>query len=395
MQISPETQLFIRQHQTDDMRILALQGRKYPNVDMPTAITQIAGRQVAAEKIPSWKEINDIWYPKHLSLEQCSSEVTAHYKATLLKGDSLTDLTGGFGIDCSFLAAKFQSVTYVERQKDLCEIAIHNFPILNLKHIDVRNEDGVDYLNAMSPVDCIFLDPARRNGHGGKTVAISDCEPNVAELEELLLKKGKRVMIKLSPMLDLTLALKELQSVQEVHIISANNECKELLLILGQTPADEIPIHCINLYTKGMQKEQRFVFTREEEQRSKCSYTNTLENYLYEPNASLLKAGAFRIITSAFPVKKLHPNSHLYTSDTLIGNFPGRIFHIVNQCSFNKKEIKKGLADLKKANITVRNFPATVAELRKRTKLMEGGNTYLFASTLNDEQKVLVRCEKV
>ena len=202
-------------------------------------------------------------------------------------------------------------------------------------------------------------------------------------------------MIKLSPMLDLTLALKELQSVQEVHIISANNECKELLLILGQTPADEIPIHCINLYTKGMQKEQRFVFTREEEQRSKCSYTNTLENYLYEPNASLLKAGAFRIITSAFPVKKLHPNSHLYTSDTLIGNFPGRIFHIVNQCSFNKKEIKKGLADLKKANITVRSFPATVAELRKRTKLMEGGNTYLFASTLNDEQKVLVLCEKV
>ena len=395
MQISPETQLFIRQHQTDDIRILALQGRKYPNVDMPTAITQIAGRQVAAEKIPSWKEINDIWYPKHLSLEQCSSEVTAHYKATLLKGDSLTDLTGGFGIDCSFLAAKFQSVTYVERQKDLCEIAIHNFPILNLKHIDVRNEDGVDYLNAMSPVDCIFLDPARRNEHGGKTVAISDCEPNVAKLEGLLLSKANRIMIKLSPMLDLSQALKELPHTQEVHIISVNNECKELLLLLGQTAPEEIPVHCVNLSTKGEQEKQLFVFTREQEQHSECSYTDTLGNYLYEPNASLLKAGAFRSIAAAYSVKKLHPNSHLYTSETQIEGFPGRTFRIINRCSLNKKEIKENLSDLKKANITVRNFPATVAELRKRIKLAEGGDTYLFASTLNDGQKILIRCGKV
>ena len=195
MQISPETQLFIREHQTDDVRALALQARKYPNVDMPTAITQIAGRQVAAEKIPSWSDMDDIWYPKHLSLEQCSSEVTARYKATLLKGNSLTDLTGGFGI------------------------AAHNFPILNLNHINVKNEDGVSYLQAMSPVDCIFLDPARRNEHGGKTVAISDCEPDVAELEELLLNKAGQVMVKLSPMLDLSLALKELQHVQKVNII--------------------------------------------------------------------------------------------------------------------------------------------------------------------------------
>ena len=375
MQISPETQLFIREHQTDDVRVLALQARKYPNVDMPTAITQIAGRQVAAEKIPSWRDTNDIWYPKHLSLEQCSSEVTARYKATLLKGNSLT-------------------ATYVERQQELCEIAAHNFPILNLNHINVKNEDGVSYLQAMSPVDCIFLDPARRNEHGGKTVAISDCEPDVAKLEELLLNKAGQVMVKLSPMLDLSLALKELQHVQEVHIISANNECKELLLILGQASVEEISIHCINLHTRRTQEEQHFVFTREQEQCSECNYTDTLENYLYEPNASLLKAGAFRSITSAFPVKKLHPNSHLYTSDVLIENFPGRAFHIISQCSLNKKELKEGLGDLKKANITVRNFPATVAELRKRIKLSEGGDTYLFASTLNNGQKVLIRCEK-
>lgn len=398
MQISPETQAFIREHQADDVRTLALQSRKYPDVDMPTAITQIAGRQVAAEKIPSWKEIEDIWYPKHLSLEQCSSEITARYKASLLarlpQKESFADLTGGFGIDCSFLAAGFKSATYVERQEDLCEIAAHNFPILSLDQVNVRNEDGVSYLEAMSPVDCIFLDPARRNEHGGKTVAISDCEPNVAELEDLLLSKASSVMVKLSPMLDLSLALKELQHTREVHIISVNNECKELLLLLGQSLSEntvEIPIHCINLSTKG---EQHFAFSREQEQRSECTYTNTLGTYLYEPNASLLKAGAFRSISAAYSLKKLHPNSHLYTSETLIENFPGRTFRITNQYSFNKKEIKEGLSDLKKANITVRNFPATVAELRKRTKLTEGGDTYLFASTLNDGQKVLIRCEK-
>ena len=394
MQISPETQLFIRKHQSDDIRALALQAKKYPNVDMPTAITQIAGRQVAVEKIPSWKEIEDIWYPKHLSLEQCSSEITARYKASLLQGESLTDLTAGFGIDCSFLASNFKSATYVERQEELCEIATHNFPLLHLNHITVRNEDGIAYLQAMSPVDCIFLDPARRNEHGGKTVSIADCEPNVAELEDLLLSKASRIMIKLSPMLDLSLALKELRHTQEVHILSVNNECKELLLLLGQNPPAEVPIHCVNLFTKGEQEEQHFVFTREQEQRSECAYTDALGNYLYEPNASLLKAGAFRSTATAYPVKKLHPNSHLYTSDTLISGFPGRIFRIVNQCSFNKKEIKESLADLKKANLTVRNFPATVAELRKRINLAEGGDTYLFASTLNNGQKILIRCEK-
>lgn len=394
MQISPETQLFIRKHQSDDVRDLALQAKKYPDVDMPTAITQIAGRQIAAEKIPSWKEIEDIWYPRHLSLEQCSSEITARYKASLLQGESLTDLTAGFGIDCSFLATGFTSATYVERQEELCEIAAHNFPILNLNHITVRNEDGIAYLKEMSPVDCLFLDPARRNEHGGKTVAISDCEPDVAELEELLLSKANRVMVKLSPMLDLSLALKELEHTQEVHIISVNNECKELLLLLRQEPPKEVPIHCVNLFTKGTQEEQHFVFTREQEQHNECIYTDRLGSYLYEPNTSLLKAGAFRSITVAYPVKKLHPNSHLYTSDVLISDFPGRVFRIVNRCSFNKKEIKESLAGLKKANITVRNFPATVAELRKRINLTEGGDTYLFASTLNNGQKVLIRCEK-
>ena len=395
MQISPETQLFIREHSSDDVRALALQAKKYPDIDMPTAITQIAGRKVAAEKIPSWWEIEKIWYPKHLSLEQCSSEITARYKARLLQGDSLTDLTGGFGIDCSFLATGFKSATYVERQEELCEIAAHNFPVLNLNHINIKNEDGVTYLQVMSPVDCLFLDPARRNEHGGKTVAISDCEPNVAELEELLLQKANRVMIKLSPMLDLSLALKELKQTQEVHILSVNNECKELLLVLErgkELVPEEIPIHCINL--TASQKVQKLLFTRQQEKEHTCPYTPTLKTYLYEPNASILKAGAFRSVSSIYNVEKLHPNSHLYTSDEYIQDFPGRKFRITDSSSLNKKELKKLIGTEKKANLTVRNFPASVAELRKRLKLAEGGDIYLFATTLADEKKLLIACKQ-
>ncbi len=341
MYISSETRLFIREHSTDDVRTLALQSKKYPDVDMPVAITQIAGRQIAAEKIPSWKKIEDIRYPKHLSLEQCSSEITAYYKAGLLQGDSLTDLTGGFGVDCSFLAEKFKSVTYVERQEELCGIAAHNFPILGLNHINVKNEDGIAHLKAMSPVDCIFLDPARRNEHGGKAVAISDCEPDVAALEGLLLNKAKQVMVKLSPMLDLSLALRELQQTQEVHIISVNNECKELLLILGQTipPRNQNPL-CQPLPPKESKKNNTLHSPVNRSNAANATTQISLDEYLYEPNASLLKAGAFKACHPLFPIRKLHPNSHLYTSDTLIDNFPGRIFRIVNQCSFNKKKAK-------------------------------------------------------
>lgn len=390
-QLSQSTIEFIRAHSRDDVRLLALQAPRYSDVDMPAAIVQIAGRQAAANKIPSWQSIEELWYPRHLSMEQCSSEITAQYKSTLADGETLTDLTGGFGIDCAFMASRFRKVSYVERQEELCEIAKHNFPLLGLKHITVYNEDGVAHLQKMEPVDCIFIDPARRNEHGGKTIAISDCEPDVEELEELLLSKGKQIIIKLSPMLDLTLALKNMKHVREVHVISVNNECKELLLIIGNEPSLLIPIHCINLTPK---EKQTFTFTREGELTSECLYTKELGKYLYEPNASILKAGAFRSIASRYEVKKLHPNSHLYTSDLWIENFPGRSFLITGQCSFNKKEIKETIGELKKANITVRNFPATVAEIRKRTKLSDGGEVYLFATTLSNEQKVFIRCSK-
>ncbi|EJX08280.1 hypothetical protein EVA_03601 [gut metagenome] len=391
MQLSLQTQSFIREHQRDDVRTLALQSAKYPDVDMPVAITQIAGYQMAAEKIPSWSAMEGVWYPKHISLEQCSSEITARYKATLVEGDSLTDLTGGFGIDCSFLAMRFRRVTYVERQEELCEIAAHNFSLFHQSHISVCHADGVEFLHTMPSVSCIFLDPARRNEQGGKTVAIADCEPDVARLEDMLLEKAQQVLVKLSPMLDLSLALKELRYAKEVHVLSVNNECKELLLLLdARSPVEEIPIHCVNLSAKGNRADQHFVFTREGEMNSVCDYTHTVGTYLYEPNASLLKAGAFRSLAAAFSLKKLHPNSHLYTSDTWIDAFPGRAFRVVGQCGFGKKEMKEQLGSLKKANLAVRNFPASVAELRKRLKLADGGDNYLFATTLNNQQKVLI-----
>lgn len=404
MMLTEETLRFIREHLNDDVRSLALQARKYPGVDMPAAITQIAGHQAAKEKIPTWAGIEDIRYPVHLSLEQCSSEATARYKAEIIRTfagredtsswDSLTDLTGGFGIDCAFLSSCFKKATYVERQERLCEIASHNFPLLGLNHITVSHEDGIGHLQKMSPVDWIFIDPARRDGHGGKTVAISDCEPDVAALEELLLEKARHVLVKLSPMLDLTLALHDLKHVQQAHIVSVSNECKELLLVLGHTAETEnIPIHCINIHNS--QPTQSLVFTRREEKEQPARYTATLKAYLYEPNASILKAGAFRSICHIYKVEKLHPNSHLYTSDEYMPDFPGRKFRITNSGSLNKKEVKELLGSEKKANLTVRNFPASVAELRKRLKLAEGGDNYLFATTLADEKKTLIACKQV
>lgn len=390
--MTPETLRFIEENSRADVRSLALQAKKYPQVDMAMAVVQIAGRQIAEAKVPTWYRTEGLLYPKHLSMEQCSSEATALYKSSLVEGETFADLTGGFGIDCSFLSRKFKKADYVERQAELCELAKHNFPLLRLP-IDVHHADGVAYLEQMSPVDVLFLDPARRDGHGGKTVAISDCEPDVSALEDLLVKKARRVMVKLSPMLDLSLALKDLKHVSEVHIVSVNNECKELLLILQQTPvSSEVLIHCEHLANPS--EHQHFAFTQEQERTSDCPLAPEAGAYLYEPNASILKAGAYRSLTQAYDVKKLHASSHLYTSTHFIEDFPGRRFRVESVSGFGKKELKEFLQGLEKANLTIRNFPSSVADLRKRLKLKEGGEDYLFATTLADESKVLIKCKK-
>lgn len=398
MTLTEETLQFIRLHRIDDVRSLALQAGRHPGVNMPAAVTQIAGWQAARTKIPTWAATDGILYPPHLSMEQCSSELTADYKAAIVaqaggERHSLTDLTGGFGIDFSALAAEFERADYVERQEILCELARHNFPLLGLKHATVHQADATEYLQGMEPVSWLFLDPARRDGHGGKTVAIADCEPDVAQLEPLLLAKAGRVLLKLSPMLDLAQALHTLKHVVQAHVVAVGGECKELLLVLAADAAlhpDEVPICCVNLPAAA----NVFTFSRQEEQNAPCIYADAPRAYLYEPHAALLKAGAFRSLASIYKVEKLHPNSHLYTSDTPVEGFPGRTFRIDGWGGFGKREVKELLKGEKKANLTVRNFPASVAELRKRLKLSEGGNIYLFATTLADGQKVLIRCSK-
>ena len=387
------TQEFIRTHVNEDVRALALQAAKYPDVDMSAAVQQIAGYQIASRKIPSWASVEQIRYPRHLSMEQCSSEQTARYKASLIKGDTLVDLTAGLGVDCSFLARNFKQVTYVERQEELCELAHHNFPLLGLSHITVCKDDACSFLEKMEPVDCIFLDPARRDSRGGKTVALADCEPNVIEMEPLLISKAKTVMIKLSPMLDITSALHDLKYISQIHLVSVQNECKELLLILKSEQNNQpVEIHCEQLINKDCSN--HFAFTVEEERNSSNNLADNILEYLYEPDVTLLKAGAYRILSSRFPVYKLHINSHLFTSSQYLSDFPGRHFQVVGVSGFGKKEIKHFLEGVEKANLTVRNFPSTVADLRKRLKLKEGGELYIFATTLWNDEKVLIKCIK-
>lgn len=392
--IDLKTAAFILEHKQDDVRALALQADKFHDIDINEALVQIAGRQIAEKKIPSWAKEDQIQYPKHLSMEQCSSEITARYKASLVKGDSLTDLTAGFGVDFSFIARNFKKADYVERQETLCDIAKHNFEVLGLNHVSVHNADGIAYLKTMEPVDCLFLDPARRNANGGKTVAINECEPDVCALESLLVEKGRKVLIKLSPMLDMHSALNELKTVSELHIVAVNNECKELIIILekGATASagniKDIKISCEQVVNNSLS--QHFSFTLSEEKAAPCPLAESIGNYLYEPGAALLKAGPYRLLTSRFGVKKLHPNSHLYTSEKLV-DFPGRCFQVIGFSGFGKKELRAFMKDVEKANLTVRNFPNTVAELRKKLKLKEGGDLYIFATTLANGEKVLIK----
>ena len=515
---------FIRQHQDDDVRQLAFLGSKYPEVDMPFALDQIRGRKMARVKLPRWASIDGIIYPPHISMEQCSSEQTALYKAELaarllglspsssengeekekesenasnlhlseicefagkgavdsefakneatckkqqilteskenvneIKGEAhggdfseeigFVDLTGGFGVDFSYIASRLGVKSmYVERQAHLCEAAKENFGRLGLKNAIVKNGDGIDVLHSFLPkkddaasaddtlgiiydqplsllktslgLKLIFIDPARRDDAGNKVVSLKDCTPDVTVLQEEMLSKADYVIIKLSPMLDWHRAVSELNCVKEVHIISVNNECKELLLVLsarnkgGNVGSNSFPVqdngsvllsvedfgHPGNLRIYSINDSQSFVCDEMEMEESSVKIApSTFEEmqYLYEPNASLMKAGCFGVLSERYDARMLSKNSHLFVSRDLIAAFPGRSFRIIAISSFNKKELKRHLSGITKANIATRNFPLPVAELRKRLKLKDGGETYIFATTLSDESHVLVITEK-
>lgn len=486
---------FIRQHQDDDVRQLAFLGSKYPEVDMPFALDQIRGRKMARVKLPRWASIDGIIYPPHISMEQCSSEQTALYKAELAarllglspsssengeekgkesenasnlhlsencefagkgavdsefakneatckkqqrlteleenvneikekphEGDfseetGFVDLTGGFGVDFSYIASRLGVKSmYVERQAHLCEAAKENFGRLGLKNAIVKNGDGIEVLHSFASkkeaaasdslgiteeqsqsllktnlgLKLIFIDPARRDDAGNKVVSLKDCTPDVTLLQEEMLSKADYVIIKLSPMLDWHRAVSELNCVKEVHIISVNNECKELLLVLSARNMGNLRIYCVN-------DAQSFVCEESDMESSSVKIAPfTLEEmqYLYEPNASLMKAGCFGVLSERYDARMLSKNSHLFVSQAPIEAFPGRSFRIIAISSFNKKELKRHLSGITKANIATRNFPLSVAELRKRLKLKDGGETYIFATTLSDESHVLVITEK-
>lgn len=391
--MNEQTQRFIRENANKDIRTLALSGSKYPDVDIPFALDQIAGRQTARKKIPRWAAIDDVVYPPHLSMEQCSSEQTALYKASMVEGETLVDLTGGFGVDFSFMSCGFKKSIYVERQKHLCEIADSNFGVLKLTGANVVCGDGVEYLETLDHVSWIYLDPARRNEHGGKTYAISDCMPDVTEIKDLLLAKADKVMVKLSPMLDWRKAVDDLGNcVSEVHIVSVDNECKELLLIM-QREAAELKVVCVNndeVFVFGS-SDDTFRSSGVKEWRSDA----TESTYLYEPNASIMKAGCFAELERAFGARQVERNSHLFVSEHFIEDFPGRKFRVEKVTTLNKKDIKNALDGIVKANITVRNFPMSVEQLRKRLKIKEGGSDYIFATTLMDKSHVLLLCSRL
>ena len=441
--ITEQTRAFIAAHRNADVRELALHPGKADGVDLPFALDQIAGRRRAETKLPSWAACEGIVYPPHLAMEQCSSQFTADYKADLARtliaaaaggesaaqgkqtaadgtGTTLIDLTGGFGVDCSAMARAFDRAVYVERQEALCDLARHNMAVLGLGHVRVVHGDAVDYLNAL-PADAatmVYADPARRDAHGSRTYAIADCTPDVLALKDRLLDVAPIVMVKLSPMLDWRKTVADFDgAVSQVHLVSTGNECKELLVVLQRriVPEDEVQVVCVN-------DGQRLDYALGEErdaQRNVRSYaqwtvspgrhnggatadaaaspTDTdVRTYLYEPNASLMKAGCFAVLSARFPVTPVAPNSHLFVSagKAPAAGFPGRVFAVDRVSTMNKRELKATFAGVTQANVAVRNFPLTVAQLRNKLGLRDGGDTYVFATTAADGTHLLAVTHK-
>ncbi|HNZ80818.1 MAG: SAM-dependent methyltransferase [Bacteroidales bacterium] len=390
---------FIREHIKEDVRKLALQTHGMKDMNYPFAIRQISGYQHIVNKIPDWYACPDILFPPTLSLEQCSSQQTACYKRDLMKTIirkqkqeqtiSGADLTGGFGVDAYYLSEVFDRFFYVEKQPELCRIASHNFKALNRPGIQVFENESEEFLQQSGKLDFVYLDPSRRNRDGNKVTALRDCSPDPATLYEDLIKKAGLVLIKLSPMIDLSLALKALPHTRQIHVVALDNDCKEVLFLLDakyQTAEPEIT--AVNL--KNNAADQVLKFRRSDEANASCVYTAQVGDYLYEPNVSLLKAGAFIMPAQAYGLEKLHKNTHLYTSNKFKSDFPGKIFEVKTISSAKTKDFHKKLPGLQQANLVVRNVPMSVEALRKKLNLKEGGEDFVFACTLADESKVFL-----
>lgn len=399
MSLSASLKAFIREHTDDDLTQLLLHAGKHKGIDVLFAVEQIAARRQIRDKLPEWYANDNLIFPARIAAEQASSELTAIYKQRLLgKEDKLLcDLTGGLGIDTYYLSRKAKKAMYMERNADYCKIAKQNFSTLKAGNISVVKGDSTEMALRLKPkkVDLFYIDPARRGVGNRRVFALEDCEPNLVELLPKLLAIAPKVIAKISPMADIRQILSLLPQTTEIHILAVKNECKELLLLCQpKTDHDHAPqIHCVNLTDNG-EKEQHFAFSLFEEEAAISRFAESVQTFLYEPNAAVMKGGAFRLIAARYNIGKLSASSHLYTSADYISSFPGRIFSVEEVMPFNNRLCKTIAGILPQANITVRHFPLTVDQLRKKTAITEGGNTYLFATTLANKEKVLIRCRK-
>jgi len=383
-----EVQDFIDSNLNTDVSKLIFKGSPFDEISIQEIAAQIESKKRAQNKLPIWFHTTSIYYPNKLNIEQTSSEITANYKANLISGESLIDLTGGFGVDSYYFSKQFKKVTHCEINAALSELAAYNFKQLKAVNIKTIHTDGIIYLQAQKEqYDWIFIDPSRRSDVKGKVFLLEDCLPNIPENLEILFKFSNNILIKASPMLDITKAINELKFVKEVHVVAILNEVKELLFVLKKSYKGNVLIKTLN-HKKGL--EEHFDAEFEKSLSSDCALP---QSYLYEPNSAILKAGLFNQVSHQLNVYKIHIHSHLYTHNNLI-DFPGRRFRIIQTLPYNLKELKKILPG-SKANITVRNFPETVAKIRKKTKIKDGGDQYLFFTTDCRNKHVIIHCEKV
>lgn len=386
--LHPDVQQYINDNLKKDVTKLAFQGSPFDTISTQELITQIASKQKCEKKLPTWYQTKNIYFPPKINLEQTSSEITARYKSSIIKGDTIVDITGGFGVDCYFFAQKFKNVTHCELNTNLSTIVNNNYQQLKIDNIKTVSGDGIAFLNnSTEKFDWIYLDPSRRDSSKNKVFLLEDCLPNVPENLDILFSKSNNILIKNSPILDISRTIDELQFVKEIHIVAISNDVKELLFILEKGFSESITIKTVNFQKNNIQ-----LFDFQYLKNNYSEYSEPLK-YIYEPNSAILKSGGFHEISTQFDLKKLHQHSHLYTSNQQI-KFPGRTFLVEHICGYNKKEIKKYLKE-NKANITVRNFPETVAQIRKKTKIKDGGSQYLFFTTVDNNKHFVLICSQV
>ncbi len=385
--LSDEVQEFITSNLDNNLKKLALSKNPFPTIDFKEILNQIVSKKKAKEKLATWFTTSSIYYPNYISIEQTSSEVTAALKSNFIFGENIIDLTGGFGVDCFYFAKNFKEVVHCEYNSELSEIVKHNFKTLKVNNVIFFDGDGLDYLKNISHTfDWIYLDPARRDTNKSKVFLLDQCQPNVIENLDFYFTKTNRVLIKTSPMLDIQKGINELKYVKEIKIIAVHNEVKELLWFLEKDYLSQIKISSYNLESDN----KPFEFVLGEQKNSSFSLP---KKYLYEPNVAILKSGGVDYLSNIVSVTKLHPNSHLFTSDEMIADFPGRIFEIEHIINLNKENQSKFLKN-KKMNVAIRNFPMTVEAIKKKFKIIDGGNWYVFFTTLKNEEKIALICKK-